>query len=426
MSAASSQAERLHNSLAAIGGTCAGLCLLVAPFHASAGHRGVLLTLTVLAVLASRSLRDRVFALWSAQRGLMAVVLWWVFATLAWSLALPPHEAGEWKRDVLSSALALPVFFALTRDRRDLERWAWIFLLGLAGLTVFILRDPTDAQERLRQPWYGGVGALSTWLIALAALLPWLFREARENKRLRLLLAGMVPLLIVCAYLTQNRTVWGCYAAMLSLYVIGNLVPPHMPRMRWGPALLTIAAGVGLFFALAFASAQERFEHEVIARAEADPRVTIWRESAEVMSRNFATGLGFGIAGLRPRLEASMADPALAAEYGHAHNLVLNYALQMGVAGVVTILALMGALLAAFVHMRGRGGACEWLGLCGILLVSGIFMRNMTDDFFNRHNALQFWAIAGMLLGLAHSIATGSPPKENTEENEPENPHPAP
>jgi hypothetical protein len=33
-------------------------------------------------------------------------------------------------------------------------------------------------------------------------------------------------------------------------------------------------------------------------------------------------------------------------------------------------------------------------------------VKNLTDDFFYRHNALVFWALNGMLVGFGRSRAT--------------------
>ena len=40
------------------------------------------------------------------------------------------------------------------------------------------------------------------------------------------------------------------------------------------------------------------------------------------------------------------------------------------------------------------------IGVCGIALVLGVFLRNMVNDMFVRDQALLFWALNGMLLGL--------------------------
>jgi hypothetical protein len=40
------------------------------------------------------------------------------------------------------------------------------------------------------------------------------------------------------------------------------------------------------------------------------------------------------------------------------------------------------------------------LGAIGLALVAAFLVKNLTDDFFNRHNALVFWALNGLLIGL--------------------------
>jgi hypothetical protein len=37
----------------------------------------------------------------------------------------------------------------------------------------------------------------------------------------------------------------------------------------------------------------------------------------------------------------------------------------------------------------------------GLAMLSGFVVKNLTDDFFWRHNALVFWALNGGLLGFA-------------------------
>ena len=43
------------------------------------------------------------------------------------------------------------------------------------------------------------------------------------------------------------------------------------------------------------------------------------------------------------------------------------------------------------------------LGMMGIALVTGFVVKNLTDDFLHRHNALLFWALNGVFLGLARA-----------------------
>ncbi len=417
----SAAASPLQNGLGRFARFCAAGCLLTAPFHASAGWRGGFLLLAALSIAVLCVLRRSASGLLPARRGLIIAIAWWVLATLLWSLAFSPGTWGEWKRDVLTPALALPVFFVLTESRRDLIRWLWALTIGLVLLTFFLLHDPTDASEGMRQPWYGGVGSLSTWLVGLAAMLPWMAAEAGRERSVRLMLLICLLFIPLCAYFTLNRTVWGCFAMMLCLYSLGNMVPPHTPRVRWVSALLTIVVGIAIFAGLALGSGQKRFDQNLVLQAEADPRPAIWHQSAAVIADKYATGLGFGISSLRERLIAHMPDKAIADRYGHGHNLLINYLLQMGVVGAATILALMAILLWSFMAIRLRGGSWEIAGLCGVLLVSGMFLRNMTDDFFNRHNALQFWALAGILLAMGQWREVNDATKNETTHT-----HPAP
>ncbi len=407
----------LPRTLIGFARACAGLCLLVAPFHASAGWRGGLLLLAAFAIVLQGLLRRSASGLLPDRPLVLAVTGWWVVSTLLWSQLFAPATTGEWKRDVLTPVLALPVYYALTRDRRDFIHWLWPLSTGLVLLTLFLLNDPTDAMESMRQPWYGGVGSLATWLIALAALAPMVMLEAETNRRVRWAMWVALSFLLVCAYFTMNRTVWVCFAAMLSIYAAGTMLPPHTPRARPIRVARTIFAGIGIFVALGFSSVQHRFENQVLAKVENDPRGQILSQSFAVAENEYRTGIGFGISALRERLMQRMADPSIADRYGHAHNLLLNYTLQMGVIGAITMLALMASLVWTFAGIRNRGGPLEVVGLCGLLLVAGVFLRNMTDDFFNRHNALLFWAITGMLLGLARSTPS---------KHEPPHPDPAP
>ncbi len=41
------------------------------------------------------------------------------------------------------------------------------------------------------------------------------------------------------------------------------------------------------------------------------------------------------------------------------------------------------------------------IGLAGALVVTGVFTRNMFNDFFVREGAIFFWTMCGALLGVA-------------------------
>mgnify|MGYP001764554227 CR=1 FL=1 len=83
----------------------------------------------------------------------------------------------------------------------------------------------------------------------------------------------------------------------------------------------------------------------------------------------------------------------------HGHNLFLNTAVSLGALGVAVLTALLMALALEHGRNLARPGT-RVLGAIGLALLAAFLVKNLTDDFFNRHNALVFWALNGLLLGL--------------------------
>ena len=95
--------------------------------------------------------------------------------------------------------------------------------------------------------------------------------------------------------------------------------------------------------------------------------------------------------------------------FWHAHNVVLNYGFQLGVAGILAVLGVFGGLFALWLRLvRVGDAALRAVGIAGALLVLGVFARNMTNDFFQRDQALLFWALTGALAGYAQSAGAGA------------------
>jgi len=86
--------------------------------------------------------------------------------------------------------------------------------------------------------------------------------------------------------------------------------------------------------------------------------------------------------------------------FRQAHNLVLNYALQMGIPGGLVVILLFAGLAHAFWTRRNVSQLSRGVATCGLMLVAAFFLRNMTDDFFHRHAALLLGALVGMLLAI--------------------------
>ena len=86
----------------------------------------------------------------------------------------------------------------------------------------------------------------------------------------------------------------------------------------------------------------------------------------------------------------------------HGHNVFFDMALQMGLVGLAVFVAVL-VLLAAEYRALLRSDELAPLGVIGLAGLAGFLVKCLTDDFLHRHNALVFWALNAMLLGLARS-----------------------
>jgi len=127
-------------------------------------------------------------------------------------------------------------------------------------------------------------------------------------------------------------------------------------------------------------------------------RYIIWHYWLERIAERPLTGVGFA----RDLPHFVYAKPAEwpAFWFAHAHNLFLDYALQLGIPGLVVFLFLLGAMGREFWGLYRSADKEAWMvGLAGLGLLAALISKNMTDDLFWRTDALFFWAAAGILLG---------------------------
>ena len=387
----------------------AGIAIFVAPFRASAGLRGAMLVLAGLAIM---------FAYWRAgqfkqlllpYRALVIATGTWLLSASLWSFVSPSavESLSVVKRDILTPMLAFMVFYALTRTRTDMMRWLCVLTVGLAALTIMIVRDPFDPLATLQESDYLTVGLLTTWIVTLAPLLAVLLFASRPwRRRAIVMLFVALPCLLISAWLSGNRTVWVCFAGMVVVAMIFSTRGRPAARVQQRSFLIVLAL-LAVLVSLLFAAMQFRAQTQApngmgpLDFIMQDNRASIVRAAVEMIGERPLLGRGYDKPDIGGAFAARLDTPWLRNYVHHAHNVVLNHALQMGLAGAVVILVLFAALAQAFMTRVPLGGLARLAGLCGVALVAGVFLRNMTDDFFSRHTVQFFGAALGMLLGLA-------------------------
>jgi len=379
------------------------LCLFAAPFRSSAGLRGGLLALAALLLIADAARRRDWRHLWPARSIATDGIVLWLLTVLAWcAFSSDVRESfSTFKGEVAIPLLAGLVFHAITRDERDIQRWMLALMAGLAGLLVSMFIDPFRQGEVIPRPWYGGVGPVSTWVVGVVALVPfaWLGTEATRNRAI-----GVALLLLAAgiAFMSGNRMAWLSFALMLTTFAVLSIREGQaMPKTR---TLIGWMVVIGVLGALFFVSSEARFDGLVedkgsVALLLNDNRLALWQEVMRMIVERPLAGRGFGREVIESELVARFADPQHRGLFLQGHNLLFNYALQMGVAGAVAILSLFAALGIKFLFLARQSGIARHAGICGCMLLVGVFSKNMTDDFFIRQNALLFWAVIGMLAG---------------------------
>jgi len=138
-----------------------------------------------------------------------------------------------------------------------------------------------------------------------------------------------------------------------------------------------------------------------------DPRGDLWRFAFARIAEHPWIGAGIGKWAMRDAFEAHFHDSLLL----HAHNVFLNRALETGLPGVAAFVVLLASVVIAFSRLANSGDArTAAVGAAGLALVVGVVAKNMTDDFFVRHNALLFWSLTGAALGTTSAWSGRSPP----------------
>lgn len=325
------------------------------------------------------------------------LLLWSGCALLSLATAVDPaYSLEEIKSEIGYAMAAYLGFITLTRTRRDASFLVIALILGNLALSTFALRDYFSSNSVYwdENGLVGGSGSYSTYLLALLPVLLWAGYVLRQRRRWAVI-SGLVVLQLLVAVLVGQRTFWLSVAlqGLFALYLLRARGFITISARR----VSALGAAAVILSCLAILGATTTRD---AVSWDRDPRVTSGQAVAARILQHPLTGKGFG------RETMKKAYPELVSRefplYTHPHNLFLNYGIAMGVPGLLAILLVFFALLRSFWELsRADDRVIAMAGICGVLLVIGVVVRNLANDFFQRDLALMFWSIAGMLLGYA-------------------------
>jgi O-antigen ligase len=225
------------------------------------------------------------------------------------------------------------------------------------------------------------------------------------KRKLPAVLSMAVIANLAALYFTQNRQSF--LALFAAVFVIACIVLARgftLKRAGLFSAVLLLLASL-----LAF-----QFVHrvppvpgtsagtEIHEQTKQDVRWPVWKRVASDVAQDPLVGSGFGLRTFTFKYEGKV---QFEGPFWHAHNMLLNKAVQMGVPGVIAFLLLFWAMPWKARKGLDQGRPEEVIALAGIALACTVFFKNMTDDFFTRDCALLYWLLAGATLGsLRHCV----------------------
>jgi O-antigen ligase len=355
-----------------------------------------------------------VLTLWSVwRRGLRPQVplagpwlLYGAVALVSLTYAADPlWSLGEIKKEVGYGMLIMTLVATWTRSVESLEALVAILVASDVFQIGAVLVKCTALDPLWRHPiseiglvlyngagksLYNGVGNLSTYLVTVIPLIAaFALLQPPQARIKRIALFILIAFNVLALFLTTNRM--GLIALMAeALVVVGFLT-----ATRGGAAVRRILLATGILLPVLVGLEILQMHART---PEGDPRWGIWSFAINEVVGDPLRGGGFG----RTVMVHSNPEFVQTFQLEHAHNTVLNKAVQMGLPGMAAFLLLLGAALHALWPRRSLHLDSKRLGyaLAATAMFAGVFVKNMTDDFFVDSNALLYWALTGGILGM--------------------------
>lgn len=360
------------------------------------------------------------------RHGMPAVPIRWPL--LAWiGLALlsllwsekPAFTLGEIKSEIGYGLVAFFSFFVLTHTQREMRLWLHIAVASLALTLVLGMIDYWTGEQQGISPYMRwdsvhGYASYATYLVTIVPIL--IYWVTNVSWRLRFFGTLLIATYLFVAYLLGNRMLWLSVAIAISVFaaLYGWRWRHDASRFFKGLLPLVIALTISciLFLQVAILRPADFARPVETAVSGTDKLVQVFTKSERLYMWSYWldrieerpwTGVGFG-RDLPHWVYEKPADwPDL--YFAHAHNIVLDYGLQMGVLGIVVLLWLFGAIAWRFFRYTTSGDETAFLvGTTGLALVIAFFSKNLTDELFWRTDALVFWSFTGILLGFGERI----------------------
>ncbi len=257
---------------------------------------------------------------------------------------------------------------------------------AMAGIVSVVVSGELRAGGPIEDP-----NDFAFLLVAVLPLAGWL---VMSEPRLAPLWGASVVLMLVAVGATLSR---GAFVGMAAIAIWGAATR-RFPRRLWRLAVGTFVVTGALVVALWRTSLSARLEaKDLVANANADLRLGLWRAALEMAGRRPLTGVGPGrFAELADRY---LVEDPLGVEAPVAHSTYFHVLAELGVIGAVALGGMFVATMILLVRARSRAAAPQ-RGLVTALQAS-LVGALATGAFLSVHLASTFWLLAALATAVA-------------------------
>ncbi len=228
-------------------------------------------------------------------------------------------------------------------------------------------------------------------------------RQGWPDTLLRLVILSSIPFFGALLVLSQSRSAWiGTVAGL------GAMAWIRWPRLRWLMVIAALLSGLGLWYAgprsalAALFPAATGSEGQMVSTVTLEGRMEIWNRALYAIQDFAFTGCGLGTF---RRVIWVLYPPFLISpnfDLGHAHNIFLQVALDLGLPGLVAYLGLTGtALWIGWQVARSTDCSSRWLGLGIVGALVAFHVYGLTDAIaLGARPGLAFWILLALVAAL--------------------------
>jgi O-antigen ligase len=392
-----------------------GVLLAILPLaHVTALRNSLIGLIGLLALLNVRT------APWKSIPGLVPWIVWLSFAALSivWS-ALPDVSFQSFRSDQFYPFVIFMVSFLIVR-----HLWGRLAVaIGTAAGTLLCLATMFAASAMGADPdasgpepgvmgwlaWKAGNTTDASTYVAFVAVPLFLILLTSRHAWRRWSAAIWLLLFATIAFLSESRTL----VATLFVSFVGFLIALGVlrGRLHWKSVLVAIGIGVAVSAACLETISRARMplspssgRSAAVEMIMQDPRPAMWAVYLELARKHPWLGIGLGRT-VPPRAyrlhdDADLKRIDLQAST-HAHNVLLDLVLQVGLIGLAIWVWLhVEVLRLAWRCARGAGDREKAWAAAAIALALAMLVKNSTNDLIVYGNAILFWALMGTMLGL--------------------------